>query len=170
MRLLLLVSSRVTPAAWLMLSLADPLTETRRSDVVQAATAADGAAALAASVAEVPDVAGARADVADPAAWRPGLAVRPPAAVPPPGPQPVSAVPASTVPAASMSHGFPVMVVSPRSVNLRHLLRRRDAVPGSVLRAAGRHAAPPVQPLPRPSRPLRRGCHIHVVPATWLGH
>jgi hypothetical protein len=80
---------------------------------VQAATAADGAAALADTVAEVPDVAGVCAGMADPAVLRLGLAVRLPVAVPlPPGPQPASATPASTVPAASMSHGFIVMVVS----------------------------------------------------------
>jgi hypothetical protein len=108
-----------------MPSVADPLSETRRSDVVQAATAADGAVALADgavadgavaladAVAEVPDAAGVRADVADPAAWPLGLAVRLPVAVPlPPAPQPASAAPASTAPAASMSHGFIVMVVS----------------------------------------------------------
>jgi len=36
--------------------------------------------------------------------------------------------------------------------------------------AVGVTPAPPVRPVPRPSRPIRRGCHIHVVSATWLGH
>jgi len=80
---------------------------------VQAATAADGAAALADTVAEVPDVAGVCAGVADPAVLPLGLAVRLPMAVPlPPDPQPASAAPASTVPAASMRHGFIVMVIA----------------------------------------------------------
>src|SRR5436190_3858263 len=100
----------MTPAAWLRLSLADPLSETRRSDVVQAATAAVGAAALADTAAEVPDVAGVCAGGADPAVLPPGLAVRLPVAVPlPPGPQPASTAPASTIPVASMKHGFIVM-------------------------------------------------------------
>src|SRR5690242_8068126 len=88
-------------------SLADPLSETRRSGGVQATMAADRAVALADAVAEVLEVAGGRAGVAGPAAWPLGLAVRFPVAVPlPPAPQPASAVPASIVPAASMSHGF----------------------------------------------------------------
>jgi hypothetical protein len=80
---------------------------------VQAATAADGAAALADTVAEVPDVAGVCVGMADPAALPPGLAVRLPVAMPlPPGPQPATTAPASTVPAASMKHGFIVMAIA----------------------------------------------------------
>jgi len=102
----------MTPAAWLRLSLADPSSETRRSDVAQAATPADGAAALADTAAEVPDVAGIGAGAADPAVLSPGLTVRLPVAVPlPPGPQPASTAPASTVPAASIKQGFIVMVI-----------------------------------------------------------
>ena len=68
----------------------------------------DGAAALADTVAEVPDVAGVCGGVADAAALPPGLAV--PAfrsrAAAAPGPQPVSTAP------ASMRHGFIVMVIA----------------------------------------------------------
>ena len=79
------------------------------------AVAPADAVPLADAVAEVLEVAGVGAGVADPAAWPLGLAVRLPVAGPlPPAPQPASAapastVPASTLPAAGMSHGFIVM-------------------------------------------------------------
>jgi hypothetical protein len=101
----------MTPAAWLALPVADPSSETRRSDVVQVAAAADGAAALAGTAAGIRDVAGVCAGVADPAVLPPGLAVRLPAAVRP-GPQPASTAPASTVPAASRKHRFIVVVIA----------------------------------------------------------
>jgi hypothetical protein len=54
--------------------------------------------------AEVPDVAGVCAGVADPAVLPSGLAVRLPVAVPlPPVPQPASTAPASIIPAAEIA-------------------------------------------------------------------